>query len=118
MIDFDRNRSQRKAQNIDEAGDGNRIHILRRSKPYLNVDLRQQLGKWARLIEVFKIRVGHAEAFGIVSSNIQKGRVEVCGCSVAEHSVARVIDVTAGLELASGIAEHHEWPFPSAALHP
>ena len=74
MIDFDRNRSQRKAQNIDEAGNGNRIHILRRSKPYLNADLRQQLGKWACLVEVFKIRVGHAEAFGVVPSNVKEGR--------------------------------------------
>ena len=106
------------SEGVETGGAGCFAQGLGRSNTYLNVDLRQQLGKWARLIEVFKIWVGHAEAFGIVSSNIQKGRVEVCGCSVAEHSVARVIDVTAGLELASGIAEHHEWPFPSAALHP
>ena len=82
----------------------------------MDVDLRQQLGKWACLVEVFKIRVGHAEALGRITGNIQKGRVEVCGGAVAEHSVAWVIDVTAGLELAAGIAEHHERPFPGAAV--
>jgi len=40
----------------------------------LDADLRQQLCEWARLIQILKIRVGHAEAFGIVSSNVQEAK--------------------------------------------